>query len=95
MKSLFHCALQKPQELLWSCRLCNGVAVTQQEALYTPAVFNILAFLIFSLIFTHYCGMARVCKSEDNLQESILSFHHWLPGIELRPSGLATGTFVT
>lgn len=33
-------------------------------------------------------------RSEDNLQESVLSSTIWVPGIELRFLGVAAGTFI-
>ena len=43
---------------------------------------------------THGCAVVCVWKSEDNLQESVLSFHHVGSKYDLRSLGLASGTFI-
>lgn len=41
----------------------------------------------------HSCPTACIQRSDDNLQESLLSFHHEAPGDWIRSSALAASTF--
>jgi len=50
---------------------------------------------VCTCMLTHACVIACTCRSEDNLQELILSFRHvWIPRIKFRSLGLCGNTFL-
>lgn len=46
---------------------------------------------VYVFVYTH--ATVYMWRPEEALQDLVLSFHPWLPGMERKYSGLATNTF--
>lgn len=78
-------------EHMCECVLCAHTCMCsrRQEVILWCYLF----IYLFCMCAVYVClcvhTMRHVLKSEDNFVESILSFHHVVPGIKFRPSALA------
>lgn len=69
---------------------------------YTPTNLNIkiiqhlkiLSYLFILCVYWKLCCRMHMWRSENNLQESVLSVHHVGPGKQTRVSGLAVSEYL-